>query len=122
MPRLIFLLKKNNFDFLNWLHAAEKGHSGEQGLRPSTVWTLTDHEQFGIRGFGLDFAQYLIRQSLDLKRLPKHRRWGLPVWVNRACPCTGGNTAALLLCPPPRELEENLGQSTEDCITGISTY
>jgi len=47
MPLLIFLLNKNSYDFLNWLHAAEKGHSGEQGLgpercldssRPRAVW------------------------------------------------------------------------------------
>lgn len=52
--------------------------------------------------------------------VPKTQAWGLSVWVNPACPCTGGNTAAFPLCPPPRELEENLGQSTENCITVLA--
>lgn len=69
---LSFYFKKTSCDFLNWLHAAGKGHSGEWALGPSTVWMLTDHKQFGIRDTGQDFAQYLIQQSLDLKVFPKH--------------------------------------------------
>lgn len=86
------------------------------------MWMLMQRELFGISAFGQDFALYLIQHSLDLKMLPKHGGWGPPAGVNFAHPCTGGNSAALFLHPPPWEREEDLGQSTEDRVTGISTY
>lgn len=79
--------------------------------RPQTVW-----DQRYWRGFCTEFDTTKPRPP----SVAKTQGWRCSIWVNPAYPCTGGNTAAFSLCSLPRELEENLGQSTENCITVLA--
>lgn len=68
----------------------------------------------------MDFAQDLIQQSLDLKVFPKHRDEDCLCGLILPFHALEEILQHSPLCPPPWELEENLAQSTENCITVLA--